>query len=56
MSDVVILAVTAGFFLLCIAYVRWCDSIIGPDADLGTDVPGPTDVVVHDEHDLTGRP
>ena len=31
MSDVVVLAVTAAFFALCLAYVRWCDHIIGPD-------------------------
>jgi hypothetical protein len=33
MRDVVVLVITAGFFLLCVAYVRWCDSIIGPDPD-----------------------
>ena len=34
MRDIVILAVTAAFFGLCVAYVRWCDHIIGPDPDL----------------------
>lgn len=34
MRDIVILAVTAAFFTLCVAYVRWCDHIIGPDPDL----------------------
>jgi hypothetical protein len=33
MRDVVVLAIIAGFFLLCVAYVRWCDRIIGPDPD-----------------------
>jgi hypothetical protein len=33
MRDVIVLAITAGFFVLCVAYVRWCDHIIGPDPD-----------------------
>jgi hypothetical protein len=33
MRDLVVLAIVAGFFLLCVAYVRWCDHIIGPDPD-----------------------
>jgi hypothetical protein len=37
MRDIVILAVTAAFFVLCVAYVRWCDHIIGPDPDLTDD-------------------
>jgi hypothetical protein len=31
MRDVLILLLIAGFFALCIAYVWWCDRIIGPD-------------------------
>ena len=31
MADVLVLVVTIGFFALCIAYVRWCDAIIGDD-------------------------
>ena len=31
MRDVVMVAVTTAFFALCLAYVRWCDHIIGPD-------------------------
>jgi hypothetical protein len=35
MKDVVMLLLTAAFFGVCIAYVWWCDRIIGPDpADL----------------------
>jgi hypothetical protein len=34
MRDVVVLVVVAAFFALCVAYVRWCDRIIGPDAEL----------------------
>lgn len=37
MRDTVILAVTAAFFTLCVAYVRWCDHIIGPDPDVTDD-------------------
>ncbi|HEU4840905.1 MAG TPA: hypothetical protein VFT09_05655 [Ilumatobacteraceae bacterium] len=33
MRDVIVLAVIAVFFVLCVAYVRWCDHIIGPDPD-----------------------
>ena len=31
MRDVVMLAVITASFGLCLAYVRWCDHIIGPD-------------------------
>jgi hypothetical protein len=38
MRDVVMLLVIAAFFAVCIAYVRWCDRIIGPDpGDLAED-------------------
>jgi hypothetical protein len=43
MRDVVVLVIIAGFFLLCVAYVRWCDSIIGPDPDGLRDVDAPDD-------------
>jgi hypothetical protein len=33
MRDVIVLATVALFFALCVAYVRWCDHIIGPDPD-----------------------
>jgi hypothetical protein len=33
MRDVVVLAVIAAFFALCVAYVWWCDRIIGPDPE-----------------------
>jgi hypothetical protein len=33
MRDVIVVAVVAAFFMLCVAYVRWCDRIIGPDPD-----------------------
>ena len=33
MRDVIVVAVTAAFFALCVAYVRWCDRIIGPGPD-----------------------
>ena len=31
MRDVVMLVLITAFFILCLAYVRWCDRIIGPD-------------------------
>ena len=31
MRDLVVLLTTVAFFVLCVAYVRWCDRIIGPD-------------------------
>jgi hypothetical protein len=31
MRDFLMLLLIAGFFALCIAYVWWCDRIIGPD-------------------------
>ena len=31
MRDVLMLVLIALFFGLCIAYVSWCDRIIGPD-------------------------
>jgi hypothetical protein len=35
MRDIIVLATIIAFFALCIAYVWWCDRIIGPDpADL----------------------
>ncbi len=33
MRDVVVVAIIVVFFALCVAYVRWCDQIIGPDPD-----------------------
>ena len=33
MRDVIVVAVIAVFFALCVAYVGWCDHIIGPDPD-----------------------
>lgn len=33
MRDVVLLATMLGFIALCIAYVRGCDRLIGPDED-----------------------
>ena len=38
MRDLLVLLVVVAFFALCVAYVRWCDRIIGPD------VPDPADV------------
>ena len=32
MADLVLVSVIIGFTALCIAYISWCDRIIGPDA------------------------
>ena len=32
MRDLLMLLLTGAFFALCVAYVQWCDRIIGPDA------------------------
>jgi hypothetical protein len=44
MSDVVVLVIIVVFFALSVAYVRWCDHIIGPDPDGLRDTDG-------DEHE-----
>lgn len=31
MRDLLMLLLTGAFFALCVAYVQWCDRIIGPD-------------------------
>jgi hypothetical protein len=31
MADLVFVSIIVVFFVLCIAYLRWCDRIIGPD-------------------------
>jgi hypothetical protein len=40
MRDFLMLLLIAAFFAVCIAYVWWCDRIIGPD---------PADLSDHDE-------
>lgn len=30
-ADVVVVVVLVGFVALCVAYVRWCDRLVGPD-------------------------
>ncbi len=37
MGDLLFVAIVIGFFAICVAYVKACDHIIGPDPDL-TDV------------------
>ena len=31
MGDAIFVVATIVFFLICVAYVNWCDRIIGPD-------------------------
>ena len=49
MYDVIFLATIVAFFALCVAYIRACDRIIGPDSEFeleldddvaGVDEPG----------------
>jgi hypothetical protein len=55
MKDVVMVAVTTAFFALCVAYVRWCDHIIGPDpVEPNVDLADAVDATV--EHDGTEVP
>lgn len=42
MADVLMVLTMVGFILLCVAYVRWCDRIIGPD-------PVPSEPIADDE-------
>ena len=54
MRDVLMLILIVAFFALCIAYVAWCDRIIGPDPDAGTEIR--TDVSTDvGKHDGAGR-
>ena len=36
MADLIFVSVLVAFFALCVAYLRWCDRIIGPD-ELGAE-------------------
>ena len=38
MYDVIFLATIVAFFALCVAYIRACDRIIGPDAEFELDL------------------
>jgi len=31
MGDIIFVLATFAFFAICVAYVNWCDRIIGPD-------------------------
>lgn len=39
MADVLMVVLMVSFVGLCVAYVRWCDRIIGPDPER-IDAPG----------------
>ena len=57
MRDVIVVTIIAVFFALCVAYVRWCDRIIGPDpGELRDDDLGDRDLAAADravEADVT---
>ena len=44
MRDVLVVAMTLGFFALCVAYVNLCDRIIGPDEVVADDPAAETSV------------
>jgi hypothetical protein len=31
MADLIFVSIIVAFFALCVAYLKWCDRIIGPD-------------------------
>ena len=37
MADVVLILTMVAFFVVCAAYVSWCDRIIGPDPEPATE-------------------
>ena len=37
MGDLIYVAIVVGFFAICVAYVKACDAIVGPDGDLSPD-------------------
>jgi hypothetical protein len=36
MTDLVFVAIVLAFMALCVAYIAWCDRIIGPDESVAT--------------------
>lgn len=40
MTDLVLVLATLAFVALCVAYVGWCDRIVGPDDWAGDDPAG----------------
>jgi hypothetical protein len=56
MRDVLVLAIIAVFFVLCVAYVRWCDHIIGPDPDGLRDLDEPDEAVDDEAAGMVGEP
>ena len=41
MADLVLVAVIVAFTMLCVAYISWCDRIIGSDEPMSTPEPAP---------------
>ena len=52
MADLLFLAITIAFFLLCVGFVKLCDRIIGPDPRLGADT---ADAGRAEELEVAGR-
>lgn len=55
MTDLVLIVATLAFVAICVAYIGWCDRIIGPDepadgsGDTDAGNTGATDAGVHAE-------
>jgi hypothetical protein len=43
MADLLVVVLVLAFFGLCVAFVRGCDRIIGPDDDAELETPPPVD-------------
>lgn len=46
MADLIFVAVIIGFIALCVAYIGWCDRIIGPDDPPADVTPQPLENVL----------
>jgi hypothetical protein len=55
MRDVLVLLLIASFFVVCVAYVAWCDRIIGSDP-ASVDAGNVADAVANEEMALSSRP
>jgi hypothetical protein len=55
MRDIVMLVLIMAFFAVCIAYVRWCDRIIGPDPVDVTPMRSPA-TQADDDRSVAGAP
>ena len=45
MADLVLVALIVAFTALCVAYISWCDRIIGPDEPTSAPAPDQAEAV-----------